>query len=339
MKHPDQLSQVILSDATNYEATDIHFIPNGNECYIYFRINGYRWFYKKIQKRQYDSLLSYYKFSSGMDIAENRLPQDGTLSVHFDHTTYFLRLSSLPLKHSESLAIRILPEKYEPDIGDLFVFPSQAKQLMQWVKTSSGLILFTGPTGSGKSSTMYALLKQATKEYGYQSITLEDPIEQTVERILQVQVNEDSGFGYDTGLKAALRHDPDLIMVGEIRDEQTAKFAVRAALTGHLVLTTLHAKNAYGTLIRLKQMGISNADLKESIIGIVAQQLIELTPTEQSEKPFERSAIAELLTGKYLDRAIDGITPNTNEGFESLERLRRKAHALGRTFMEKAKRS
>nr|WP_289036699.1 competence type IV pilus ATPase ComGA [uncultured Allobacillus sp.] len=329
MKQPEVLSKTILMDATTYLATDIHFSPGPNECHIYFRINGYRWFYKKIPRKQYQSLLSYYKFRSGMDIAENRLPQDGTLSSQVNDNTYFLRLSTLPLKDTESLAIRVLPEQYEPNIEELFVFSSQAKQLMKWLKSSSGIILFTGPTGSGKSSTMYALLKQATKEYGYQSITLEDPIEQSVEKILQVQVNEKSGFDYDVGLKAALRHDPDVIMVGEIRDDQTAKFAIRAALTGHLVLSTIHARNTFGTLTRLKQMGIPPSDLHESIIGIVAQQLVELSPAYKEVSHTSRSAIAELLSGQALKRAIDGISPNNSKEFLSLDRIRRKAHAEG----------
>lgn len=317
MKQPEVISNALLTDATIYLATDIHFSPGSNECHIYFRINGYRWFYKKIPRNQYQSLLSYYKFRSGMDIAENRLPQDGTLSLQVEENTYFLRLSTLPLKDTESLAIRVLPEQYEPNIEELFVFPSQAKQLMKWLKVSSGIILFTGPTGSGKSSTMYALLKQATKEYGFQSITLEDPIEQSVDKILQVQVNEKSGFDYDVGLKAALRHDPDIIMVGEIRDEKTAKFAIRAALTGHLVLSTLHARDTFGTLSRLKQMGIPPSDLRESIIGIVAQQLVELSPTHKGNGLTSRSAIAELLSGQALERAIEGISPINHEDFLS----------------------
>lgn len=327
---PEKISNSILSDAIIRGASDIHFIPNEQSVGIYLRINGYRWFYKEINLKIYKSLLSYYKFNSGMDIAEKYIPQSGTLMYRFQSNTFHLRLSTLPLKQEESLAIRLLSTEQFPKVNELFLFPSQAKKLNEWMESKAGIILFAGPTGSGKTTSMYALIKESIERYGYQAITLEDPVEHPIRNLLQVQVNEKVGFDYHVGLKAALRHDPDIIMVGEIRDENTAKFAFRAALTGHLVLTTVHSKSAYGTIFRLREMGIKNSDMKESIIGICSQRLIMLKK-QVSRYDRQRAAIAELLSGDDLIKAIDGYRPYKIKGYYSFDRLRRKAYALGFT--------
>ncbi|WP_188206148.1 competence type IV pilus ATPase ComGA [Alkalibacillus aidingensis] len=331
MNNPDQLSDKIINYAIRKGASDIHFSPDEFNVSIYFRINGERWFYQRTTLQEYQILLSYFKFSSGMDIAENRVPQNGTQVFNRENHSYDLRLSTLPLKSSESLAIRILPKYDYPHLNELFLFPSQADTLLNWIKNRSGIILFTGPTGSGKSSTMFALMREASKMYGFQTISLEDPIEQAVADILQVQVNEKAGFNYDVGLKAALRHDPDIILIGEVRDSETAKFAFRAALTGHLVLTTVHARNAYGTIHRLQEMGISQTDLHQTLIGIASQQLLPLSKTIQLKRGDGRAAIAELLDGEYLTRAVNGLKPENNQEFYTFNRLRRKAYALGYT--------
>lgn len=330
MNSPEKISNSILSDAIIRGASDIHFIPNEQSVGIYLRINGYRWFYKEINLKIYKSLLSYYKFNSGMDIAEKYIPQSGTLMYRFQSNTFHLRLSTLPLKQEESLAIRLLSTEQFPKVNELFLFPSQAKKLNEWMESKAGIILFAGPTGSGKTTSMYALIKESIERYGYQAITLEDPVEHPIRNLLQVQVNEKVGFDYHVGLKAALRHDPDIIMVGEIRDENTAKFAFRAALTGHLVLTTVHSKSAYGTIFRLREMGIKNSDMKESIIGICSQRLIMLKK-QVSRYDRQRAAIAELLSGDDLIKAIDGYRPYKIKGYYSFDRLRRKAYALGFT--------
>ncbi|TFB23815.1 type II/IV secretion system protein [Filobacillus milosensis] len=332
MDNPELHSNSILNEAIHKGATDIHFNPKTDDVSIYFRINGYRWFYKDLPYDAYHSLISYYKFISGMDIAEKRIPQNGTILHHVESQPYDLRLSTLPTKHIESLAIRILSKDYYPKLKQLFLFPSQGTRLLGWIKQRAGMILFTGPTGSGKTTTMYALLKSSIEHYGFQAITLEDPVEQSIHDLLQVQVNEKAGFNYDVGLKAALRHDPDIIMVGEIRDAETARFALRAALTGHLVMSTVHAKSAYGTISRLNEMGLSKADLKETIIGIASQQLVPIKQI-QSKQSRGRAAIAELLTGDYLNKALDGFPPESRKGYQTFEILRRKAYALGYTSL------
>jgi competence protein ComGA len=327
---PETYAYDMLGTAIEKSASDIHFTPNDGQIDIHFRLNGYRWFYESLSIRAYHNLLGYFKFNCGMDIAEKRLPQNGTMDHQTKLHSYDLRLSTLPTKSTESLAIRIIPKDIFPTIENLFLFSKQANTLIDWIRFQSGMLLFTGATGSGKTTTMYALIRKSIELYGYQAITLEDPVEQQVDHLLQVQVNEKSGFSYDVGLKAALRHDPDIIMVGEIRDENTAKFAFKAALTGHLVMSTVHAKDAFGTISRLKAMGLSSVDLQETIIGVASQQLLTISrPSNQATE--RRAAIAEILTGQELKRAINGFPPSQQRGYQTFHSLRRKAYALGFT--------
>ncbi|MGY0692932.1 ATPase, T2SS/T4P/T4SS family [Virgibacillus sp. FSP13] len=187
-------------------------------------------------------------------------------------------------------------------------------------------VYITRPTGSGKTTTLYSLLQTILKENSYQTITLEDPIEKDITNILQVQVNEKAGITYQAGLKAALRHDPDIIMVGEIRDEQTAKFAFDASLTGHLVLSTLHAKNAVGTIHRLLELGMTLPDLQQSLISVAA---LELLPLEINQTITRRAAVLELLDGNLLENALKGVDVQSMDEFQSFNHLRKKAYAYG----------
>ncbi len=190
----------------------------------------------------------------------------------------------------------------------------------------SGIILFTGPTGSGKTTTLYTLLQTILSEKSYQTITLEDPVEKDIHDILQVQVNEKAGVTYQTGLKAALRHDPDIIMIGEIRDHFTAQFAFDASLTGHLVLSTLHAGSAQGTIQRLLEMGVNNVDLKQSLIAVAALQLVPISTARHSAR---RAAIMEMLDGNTLDNALNGKSLRKADQFGTFQHLRKKAYAYG----------
>ncbi|KGX85005.1 competence type IV pilus ATPase ComGA [Pontibacillus marinus] len=331
MNQAQQHAEHILENAITCEASDIHFCPYGDNVYIYFRINGKRQSDSIISSSDYAPLLSYFKFTSGMDIGEILKPQNGISHFQAKKTPCTLRLSTLPVNSTESLAIRILPQERIPQLHQLFMFPYQLQRMKKWITNQSGIIVFTGPTGSGKTTTLYALLSSLLQEKSYQTITLEDPIEQELQDILQVQVNEKAGIDYNAGLKAALRHDPDIIMVGEIRDKKTAEFAFHAAHTGHLVLTTLHAKNAYGTIFRLLEMGISKTDLEQTLISIASQQLLPTTianPHEPQRAP-HRAAILELLEGSLLRNAINGDPPQQSNKYRSFSHLRRKAYALG----------
>ncbi len=320
------LSKKLLAAAYKRFASDIHFYPTSTYTNIYFRIHGQRTFYEQIKSQLYDLLLTYYKFTSGMDIGEIRKPQDGTISHRMAGKKYDLRLSTLPVKERESLAIRILPQEENLAIDSLFLFPNQTDILKQWVKHKAGIILITGPTGSGKSTTLYALLQKIIQETSYQTITLEDPIEQKLDNILQVQVNRKAGMTYQAGLKAALRHDPDILMVGEIRDADTAKFAFDASLTGHLVLSTLHAKNAPGTIHRLREMGLKITELQQSLIGVAALQLVPIHINQAFKR---RAAIMELLYDDLLMRVLKGQSVNMQNQPHSFYHLRKKAFAYG----------
>lgn len=327
-------SQNILAKAIKQNASDIHICPYGDRVMIYFRIHGVRVLDHYISLEEYKPLLSYFKFTSGMDIGEQVKPQNGISTFKSHSTTYSLRLSTLPIQATESLAIRLLPQENIPKLQQLFIFPSQLLHMKQWISQRSGIIVLTGPTGSGKTTTLYALLTSLLKEKSFQAITLEDPIEQNLNDILQVQVNEKAGMDYNAGLKAALRHDPDILMVGEIRDHKTAEFAFHAAHTGHLVLTTLHAKDAFGTLFRLLEMGISKGDLEQTLIAVASQQLIPIHTNISTIQPSMRGAILELLDGDILSKALNGSPPQTHTKYQSFYRLRRKAYALGYTSME-----
>jgi len=329
LNQPQQHAEHILERAILCEASDIHFCPYGENVYVYFRVNGKRQADSTITLEDYAPLLSYFKFTSGMDIGEILKPQDGISHFSSTITPCALRLSTLPVHSTESLAIRILPQERVPQLHQLFLFPYQLQRMKQWITQQSGIIVFTGPTGSGKTTTLYALLTSLLQERSYQTITLEDPIEQELRDILQVQVNEKAGIDYNAGLKAALRHDPDIIMVGEIRDQKTAEFAFHAAHTGHLVLTTLHAKNAYGTIYRLLEMGISKADLEQTLISIASQQLLPLANVHEESPLPPRAGILELLEGNLLQDAIYGHPPNQSNQYRSFPQLRRKAYALG----------
>ncbi|WP_373892759.1 competence type IV pilus ATPase ComGA [Virgibacillus natechei] len=320
------ISNKLLTAAVEARASDIHFYPFQNHTNVYFRIHGKRIFYKRLVSTQYQLLLTYYKFTSGMDIGEIRKPQNGTITHQESEQMYSLRLSTLPVNLMESLAIRILPQEENLSLDQLFLFPNQLNKLKEWITNQAGIVLFTGPTGSGKTTTMYSLLQMILSEKSYQTITLEDPIEKEMDDILQVQINEKAGITYQTGLKAALRHDPDIIMVGEIRDEATAQFAFDASLTGHLVLSTLHAKNASGTVHRLLEMGLKQTDLQQSLIAVAALQLL---PIQINETLKRRAAILELLDGERLEKTIQGVDDDASNTFHTFDHLRKKAYAYG----------
>jgi len=319
----------LLEKACNENASDIHFYPltEKGQINIYFRLLGNRTYIKTINTDLYQVLLTYFKFSSNMDIAEIRRPQNGTLSFQSKQKKkYSLRLSTLPMAQTESLTIRILPQDALPSTDQLFLFPAQFKTMKQWLKQDSGIILLTGPTGCGKSTTMYSLLESMLNERSFQAITLEDPVERQLDHVIQVEVNERAGITYQSGLKAALRHDPDVILIGEIRDSETAAFAFEAALTGHLVLSTLHAKDAPGTIERLLDLGINRVDIMQTLIAVAS---IQLVPVTQDNHESKRAAIVELLDGLLLQNMIEGNHQNKGLNYQSFQQLKEKAYLYG----------
>jgi len=320
------LTNDLLHSAIRATASDIHFYPFLQHTDIYFRIHGERVLFETISISNYQLVLAYFKFTSGMDIGEIRKPQNGTITHEELESSYSLRLSTLPVHRMESLAIRILPLEETYTLDKLFLFPSQLKVLKKWINHRAGLLLFSGPTGSGKSTTLYALLETILQNKSYQAITLEDPVEKKMNHLLQVQINEKAGITYETGLKAALRHDPDIIMVGEIRDKHTAHFCFEAALTGHLVFSTLHAKSAVGTIHRLLDMGIQQIELEQSLIAVAS---IQLLPIQIAGKIERQAAILEILEGQGLVRELKGGDHQTSDHTQSFYHLRKKAFAYG----------
>lgn len=319
-------SKELLSSAVQHTASDIHFFPSSTHTDIFFRVNSKRIHHSTLSPQRYQLLLSYFKFISGMDIGETRRPQDGSMQIHIEKEEYSIRLSTLPLDKFESLAIRLLPQRKTPDLKKLLLFPDQLNRLNNWLQNKSGIILLTGATGSGKTTMLYTLLQSLLQHHSFQAITLEDPIEQEMAGLLQVQVNEKAGMNYDAGLRAALRHDPDLLMVGEIRDKETARFSFHAGFTGHLLMSTLHAKDTFGTIHRLMEMGISKTELHQGLIAIASLELITI---KQKHHQLTRGLILEILDGELLSKAIEGESPHQYPNFVSFEKLRRKAFAYG----------
>lgn len=326
---PATLAREILDSAYQKKASDIHFYPSSEKdlVNIYFRIHGKRTFQQNTNKTIYQLLLTYFKFSANMDIGEIRKPQDGViLHESVNKQAFYLRLSTLPVSNIESLTIRILPQSEAITSKELFLFPAQFAKMKSWLKQKSGIILVTGPTGSGKSTTMYALIESMIKDSSSQVITLEDPIERQIDEVLQVEINEKAGISYQAGLKAALRHDPDVLLIGEIRDEKTAEFSFEASLTGHLVISTLHAKDVLGTIDRLIDLGITRNEISQTLIAIASIQLI---PIIGKNEVVQRAAIVELLDGQELAEIILRENQHMIPNYLTFNHLREKAFIYG----------
>lgn len=296
----------IIEQAIKMEASDIHIEPKENESVIRFRIDGVLKNIIKVSQKVREKMVSIIKVESGMDIAENRLPQDGRFKVKQETKVIDLRISSLPTITGEKIVIRILDNKEElMQIKELGYDNEELKKLYDLLRFSNGMILVTGPIGSGKTTTLYACLNHILNQ-GKNIITIEDPVEYTIKEINQVQVNSKAGLYFSNGLKAILRQDPDVIMVGEIRDEETAKIATRAASTGHLVFSTLHTNNAASSLTRLIDMGVEPYLVASSIIGIVSQRLVRKVCPYCLEKyePLPESEEMRFLGDEYKKKKI-----------------------------------
>lgn len=293
----------LLHRAIAFKASDIHIVPENDKYEIYFRKFGRLIPIEQFPEQLASRLITYLKFLSGLDIAEKRKPQSGSFQREINNALYSFRLSTLPSVYNlESIVIRLLLQKTTIPISQLTLSEQQATTILRLIKERQGLLLISGATGSGKTTTLYSLIHHCVNDYMRHVISLEDPVEQTQEKMLQIQVNERAGVSYLTGLKAILRHTPDVIMIGEIRDRDTAKIALEAALSGHLVLSTVHAKSTVHCLYRLLDLGYTVEELKQSLIAILAQTLIEIDHQD------ERKALFEVLADKQLKTAINSIT-------------------------------
>ncbi|MBW1702468.1 MAG: Flp pilus assembly complex ATPase component TadA [Deltaproteobacteria bacterium] len=269
-----RFANAILADAIKLKASDIHIEPQKNSVIIRYRIDGILREIMQTDKHVHASLVSRIKIISNMDISIRRKPQDGRTHVRYGSKGYDLRVSTIPASYGEKVTIRILdPATSGMALEDLG-FPEKAFQkFMNAVSMPQGIILVTGPTGSGKSSTLYACLNRLNSPT-VNIITVEDPIEFDIEGINQVQINPKAGITFAAGLRSILRQDPDIVMVGEIRDTETAGIAFQAAQTGHLVLSTLHTNDAESAVIRLLDLGIDAFLISASLIAVVGQRLV-----------------------------------------------------------------
>ncbi|MDR3144401.1 MAG: GspE/PulE family protein [Puniceicoccales bacterium] len=268
-----QFVDKILRDAVALHASDIHFEIFDDKFVIRYRIDGdlvtfddYRW---EIAK----PVVSRLKVLANLNIAESRLPQDGSIASTINQTTVEFRISCLPTQFGESVVLRILNND-----SDIFTLDSlmrdhgELKNFLKTIAMRSGLTLFVGPTGCGKSTTLYSVLREI-KNDEIKILTCEDPVEQRIDELSQSNANPDVGFSFACALRAFLRHDPDVIFVGEIRDRETADLAIRAAITGHCVLSTLHANDAIGAIPRLMDLGVDRAMVAEALLCVIHQRL------------------------------------------------------------------
>ncbi len=263
----------ILGQATAEGASDIHFEPGSDDMRVRFRVDGVLYEAARVPKRMISGVVSRIKIMSDLDIAEKRVPQDGRVGVNVDGRAVDLRITTLPTQRGEGATIRILDkEQALRTLDDLGLDGSGREAFQSAIGLAHGAVLVTGPTGSGKSTTLYASLAELNA-VETNIITIEDPVEYRIDGVNQINVNPKAGLSFAAGLRSILRADPDVIMVGEIRDAETARIAIESALTGHIVLSTLHTNNAPGAITRLQKMGIETFLTASALDCVVAQRL------------------------------------------------------------------
>jgi type IV pilus assembly protein PilB len=268
-----KLVNQIIAQAADQGASDIHFEPDGSQMRVRFRIDGVLVESTNVPRRMVSGVVSRVKIMSDLDIAERRLPQDGRVGLQLDGRHVDLRVVTLPSVHGESIVIRILDKSnVQFDFDKLGMADAERHRFVKAFSQAYGAVLVTGPTGSGKSTSLYAALG-ALNTIEKNIITIEDPVEYQLDGVTQVQIAPKAGLTFANGLRAMMRADPDIIMVGEIRDRETAQIAVEAALTGHLVLSTLHTNDAPTSITRLVEMGIEPFLVASAVDCVVAQRL------------------------------------------------------------------
>jgi type IV pilus assembly protein PilB len=282
----------ILIRAYNSNVSDIHIEPFENHTSVRMRMDGVITDFMTLQKNIHNPLIARIKILGDLDIAERRIPQDGHFRINIEGVNLNVRVSVIPTVFGEKAVLRLLASATNIDHAGTFGMNEKNYELVsKMLQSPNGLIYLTGPTGSGKSTTLYMLLEEISKR-NVNISTIEDPVEKNVPKLNQMQVNNTAGLTFDVGLRALLRQDPDVIMVGEARDAETASISIRAAVTGHLVLSTLHTNDAASSIIRLVDMGAEPYMIASSLVGIVAQRLVrkvcpfcgqwgEMTPEEE----------------------------------------------------------
>jgi len=286
----------LICKALQKKATDIHLEPLADLLRVRFRIDGLLTEYRTLPQWLAEPIMIRLKVIANVDITERRLPHDGSFAFDGLHQKVNVRLSTIPVSNGEKCVLRLLPANDTAETLESLHFSEKTLQAIRKIfNAPQGLFLVTGPTGSGKTTTLYAGLREIIQRK-INVTTIEDPVEYELRGANQVPVNEKCGFTFAAALRSILRQDPDVILVGEIRDAETAQIALRAAQTGHLVLSTLHTNNAKGAATRLLDLGISKSVLDETLLGVFAQRLVR-------KKNGGRTAVCELLlpSGAYID--------------------------------------
>lgn len=307
-----RLVNTLIESAYKRNASDIHIEPGKDYLTIRFRINGDLGLYTEMEMSYHRSVVTRLKLMGGMDIAEKRLPQDGKYRYESEEVVTDLRISTLPSVFGEKVVLRLLGNDRDSalmDIRRLGMSETQEEIFSRMLKAPFGIILVTGPTGSGKSTTLYAALNRLG-EKKINRVTVEDPVEKVLPGVTQVQVNAKSGLTFAAALRSILRQDPDVVMIGEMRDEETADIGVRAAITGHLVLSTLHTNDCVSVIYRLKNMGIPFYMIAAALTGVVAQRLVKVLCPYCKKKAFADKGTRHLIrdfTGEEIEEVWEAV--------------------------------
>lgn len=307
-KSTTEILEIILGGTISLDASDIHIEPLEAKAKIRIRLDGILQDVSFVKGNIFEALLSRIKLVSGLKLNISDKPQDGRFSILIEKTPIEIRTSTLPSEHGESIVMRVLNPKSLISFSQLGLRDDLLKIFQQEIKKPNGMIIVTGPTGSGKTTTLYAILKEI-RSPEIKIITIEDPIEYRLEGISQTQVDSKAGYDFASGLRAIVRQDPDVILVGEIRDLETASIAIQAALTGHLVLTTLHTNDAAGTIARLQALGEKPVNIAPAINMVVAQRLVRKVCPKCSALENPQSDILEEMK-KELSKVKIKIPPH-----------------------------
>lgn len=301
-----RLVNLLLLEAVNGRASDVHLEPRRTHLEVRYRIDGELRHVRNIPRQMMAACISRIKVMADMDIAERRIPQDGRITIKVEGRQVDLRVSTLPIQYGERVVMRVLDRDRNIRQLDELGFSPRNLMAFRWLlQQPNGIILVTGPTGSGKTTTLYAALREVRSE-SRNIITCEDPIEYELEGINQSNVNEKAGLTFAAQLRAILRQDPDIVLVGEIRDQETAEIACRAAMTGHLVLSTLHTNDAVSAIPRLVDMGVEPFLISSSLLGVVAQRLVRVI-CPHCKQEYEPTLAEIQVIGRPVEKLYRGV--------------------------------
>lgn len=308
-----RLVNVLISRALDMRASDIHFEPFERSFQVRVRVDGVLFDLDQPPKTMQAAIISRLKLMANLNIAERRLPQDGKIKLRFGNREVDIRVSTVPTIYGESIVLRLLAqEAVEYNLATLGMDPEQLAYLLELIERPFGMILVTGPTGSGKTTTLYGVLKKLNS-VARKILTVEDPVEYQINGINQIQVKPQIDLTFANALRSLVRQDPDVLLIGEIRDKETADIAIESALTGHLVLSTLHTNDAPGAVTRLRDIGIESFLMADSLLAILAQRLVRVL-CPHCREPYEAREVDRIRLREVLTDLPDSVTLYHNRG-------------------------